>query len=198
MDSIKRLFTPPAFEDEEKTHQAYLLHVILLALLAVPIPFAIYLFIQKPEEANRALAIITAAEVINIVLFIMLRRGFVWYASVVHVATLWLIFAVSSVTSSSVYGVAYMLGNGLVITIAGILLGGRGALVMTLLAVAEGGVMVYAEMRGWVPPDILDDAVSTWVVASCCLQLVRACKIWLPVKSVPRSIAPESAKSAIA
>ncbi len=35
---------------------------------------------------------------------------------------------------------------------------------MTLLSIAEGGALVYAELHGWAPPDILDDALSTWVV----------------------------------
>jgi PAS domain S-box-containing protein len=58
-----------------------------------------------------------------------------------------------------------MLGNALVITIAGILLGGRGALAMTLLVILEGGTLVSAEQRGWVPPDILDAALPTWIVS---------------------------------
>jgi PAS domain S-box-containing protein len=161
---LKLLLTPPTFTDEEKTHQAYLLHVILLALIAIPIPFVAYLLIQRPEEANRALTLIAASEIIHIILFIILRRGYVRQVSVIQVITIWLFFATASVTSSSVYGVAYMLGNGLVITIAGILLGGRGAMAMTLLAMLEGGTLVYAEQHGWVPPDILDDAVSTWIV----------------------------------
>ena len=161
---LKRWLTPPVFRDEEKTHRAYLLHIILLTLIAIPIPFVIYQLIQKPEETNRALAIVTLAEVFNVSLFVLLKRGYVRQASIAHIATLWLIFAVSSVTSSGIYGVAYMLGNGLVITIAGILLGVRSALAMTLLAIAQGGMMVYAELNGWIPPDILDDPLSTWVV----------------------------------
>jgi len=164
MYRLKSLLAPPVFKDEEKTHQAYLLHVILLTLISIPIPFVIYLLIKRPEEANRALTIIIASEIINITLFALLKRGYVRQTAILHIAIIWLIFLISSAASSGIYGVAYMLGNGLVITIAGILLGGRAALIMTLLAIGEGGVMVYAELQGWVPPDILDDAVSTWVV----------------------------------
>ena len=161
---LESLLTPPVFEDEEKTHQAYLLHVILLTLISIPLPFIIYLLIKRPEEAGRALTIIVASEIINITLFVLLKRGYVRQIAVLHIAIIWLIFLISSAASSSIYGVAYMLGNGLVITIAGILLGGRAALTMTLLAIAEGGILVYAELQGWKPPDILDDPVSTWVV----------------------------------
>lgn len=161
---LKLLLTPPTFADEEKTHQAYLLHFILLALIAIPVPFVAYLLIRRPEESSRALMLIAVSEIIHISLFILLRRGYVRLASVIQVFTIWLFFATVSVTSSSIYGVAYMLGNGLVITIAGILLGVRGALAMTLLIVLEGGALVYAEQHGWVPPDILDDPLPTWIV----------------------------------
>jgi len=162
---VKRLLTPPVFKDEEKTHQAYFLHVILLALMFIPVPYAIYVLIQGPEESTRALIFIAVAEIINTIPFIMLRRGYVRQASVIQIAAIWLFLAVASITSSSVYGIAYLLGNGLVITVAGILLGGRGALIMALLSAIEGGILVYAESRGWVPPDILNAAFSTWIVA---------------------------------
>ena len=162
---LKKLLTPPVFKDEEKTHQAYLLHVILLALMFIPVPYAIYVLIQRLEESTRALMFIAVAEVINIIPFIMLRRGYVRQALVIQIAAIWLFLVIASITSSSVYGVAYLLGNGLVITNAGILLGGRGALIMALLSIIEGGIMVYAESYGWVPPEILDDAFSTWILA---------------------------------
>ncbi len=162
---MKKFFAPPIFSDEEKTHQAYLLHTILLALIIIPIPYVIYVLIQMPEESNRALAFIMVSEAINIILFIMLRSGYVRPASVIQIAALWLFFTFISSTSAGVYGISYLLGNGLVITIAGILLGGRGALAMTLLAMIEGGVMVYAELHGWIPPDVIDDAVPTWIVS---------------------------------
>ena len=132
MTLLKYWLAPPVFDDEEKTHQAYLLNVILLSLIAIPIPFIIYLLIRRPEEANRALILIAASELSNFILLIMLKRGYVRLASVLLIATIWLFLMASSVTSAGIYGVAYMLGNALVITIAGILLGGRGALAMTV------------------------------------------------------------------
>ena len=165
MTFIKKLLAPPVFEDEEKTHQAYLLHTILLALIIIPIPYVIYVLIQVPEESNRALALVMALEIINIIPFIMLRHGYVHPASAIQIIIIWFFFAIISVTSAGVYGVAYLLGNGLVIIISGILLGGHGALAMTLLTVIEGGIMVYAELHGWSPPDILDDALPTWIVS---------------------------------
>ena len=174
MNLLKGWLVPPVFDDEEKTHQGYLLHVILLSLIAIPIPFIAYLLIRRPDESNRALTLIAASELSNFILLIMLKRGHVRQASVILVATIWLFFMTSSVTSSGVYGVAYMLGNGLVITIARILLGGRGALAMTVLVILEGGAMVYAEQQGWAPPDILDEALPTWIASVVLFTVVAS------------------------
>jgi len=67
-----------------------------------------------------------------------------------------------------------MLGNGLVITIAGILLGGRGALAITALGILEGGALVYAEQQGWTPPDILDAALPTWIASVVLFAVVAS------------------------
>ena len=174
MNLLKGWLVHPVFDDEEKTHQGYLLHVILISLIVIPIPFIIYLLIRRPEESNRALLLTATSVLSNIILMIMLKRGYVRQASVILVATIWLLFTASSVTSSGVYGVAYMLGNGLVITIAGILLGGRGALAMTALVIMEGGALVYAEQQGWAPPDILDAALPTWIASVVLFTVVAS------------------------
>ncbi|HET9909871.1 MAG TPA: ATP-binding protein [Anaerolineales bacterium] len=174
MNTLKAWLSPPVFDNAEKTHQAYLLHFILLALIAIPIPFVTYLLIRAPEESDRALILIAVSEIIHIILFIILRRGHVQIASFLQVITIWQFLAIASITSSSIYGVAYTLGNAMVITIAGILLGGRGALVLTLLIILEGAILVYAEVQGWDPPDILDDALPTWIVSVVLFAVVAS------------------------
>ncbi len=47
---LKQLLAPPIFKDEEKTHQAFLLHIILSVLITLPILYGGYILIQKPEE----------------------------------------------------------------------------------------------------------------------------------------------------
>ncbi|MCC6301136.1 MAG: hypothetical protein IT314_17740 [Anaerolineales bacterium] len=164
MRLLKNLLTPPFFPDETKKHQAYLLHIILVALIVVPIPLLVYNLVQESEDTRRTLAFIAIVEALHIALFAALWRGYVRLASVAEIVLLWLFFAAASATGSGIYGIAYMLGNALVIVIAGILLGVWGTMAMTGVSILEGAVMVFAEARGWVPPDILDDALSTWVV----------------------------------
>jgi PAS domain S-box-containing protein len=174
MDFFRRIFKPPVFEDEVKSHRAYLLHVILLTFIFLPIPFLIYLLLYNPEEAVRDIILIAISEAVNLILYNLLRRGYVRLASIIHVLVIWSLFAFETVTGSSIYGLTFMLGNGLTITLAGILLGGRAAVAMTLLAIIQGGGLVFAEFQGWVPPDKLDDGLYTFVVSILLLIIVMS------------------------
>src|SRR5689334_394943 len=115
MKFIKAWLTPPIFEDEVKTEQAYLLHVIVWALICVPIVYLISIITFAPETINRAVLQSAFGETVNVILLIMLRRGLVRMASVIQVSAFWLFFTVTAFTGSGVEGAAYLLGYGLVI-----------------------------------------------------------------------------------
>jgi PAS domain S-box-containing protein len=162
---FRKILTPPVFENEEKNHSAYLLHVILWGLIIVPIPYVIYTIFSLPEVAARALIQGAASEAINIFLFILLRRGHVRAASFLQVASFWVFFTVSAHTGVGVQGESYLLGYPLVIVIAGLLLGGRAALGVTVLSLLSGLYMVYAEAQGFINTEVNRPALFSWVTS---------------------------------
>jgi PAS domain S-box-containing protein len=166
MRRLRSWLTPPVFQDEQKTYRAFMLHVILWALILVPVPYALYFVVREPANASRALAQAVFGETVNVFLLILLRRGHVRLASIVQVAAFWGFFTFTAITGAGVRGQAYLLGYSLVIVIAGVLLGGWGAMVITLLSVLAGGFMVYAEANGWLsfaPPDA---ALAVWITSA--------------------------------
>jgi len=165
MTFLKQIFTPPVFEDELKTQQAYMLHIIVWTLICVPIPFVLYTIALVPQNTTRAFIQTAFGESVNILLLIMLRRGYVRAASILQVSAFWLFFTVVALTSSGVLGEAYLLGYSLVITIAGILLGGIGAGIFTVLSLLTGGLMIYLSGLGrltFIPPG---PPVAAWIVS---------------------------------
>ncbi|MBK9209950.1 MAG: hypothetical protein IPL71_17320 [Anaerolineales bacterium] len=50
---LKKMLAPPVFNDDEKTHHAYLLHTILWGLIFVPIPYVSYTLLKTPEFTAR-------------------------------------------------------------------------------------------------------------------------------------------------
>jgi len=188
MSYLKRLFTAPTFEDEIKTQQAYMLHVIVWTLICVPIPFVIYAFFRTPENIIRSLIQAGFGETVNIILLIMLRRGYVKAASIVQVSAFWFFFTATALTGSGVHGEAYLLGYTLVIAIAGILLGGNGALTLTFLSLAAGGLMVVREAQGVFNPVLETSPLTTWIVSL----------VLFPVGAVLQHLATHTVRNSLA
>lgn len=164
MSFLKNLLAPPVFDDETKTQQAYMLHIILWVLILVPIPFLFYTLVFVPENITRVLVQTFFGESVNIILLVMLRRGFVRAASIIQVSAFWIFFTATAVTANGVQSEAYLLGYGLVIAIAGILLGGLGAFIFTALSLLMGALMVYGNAQGWIQP-VQDPPLTIWIVS---------------------------------
>ena len=164
-DILKNILKPPQFENEEVNHQAYLLHMILWGLVIVPIPYMVYFVIFVPQESMRAVVQGVVGECINVLLFILLRRGHVRFASIAQVVAFWLFFTVSSFTDYGVQGEAYLLGYPLVIVIAGVLLGGRATLIVTSLSLLSGLAMLYAESQGLFISTGERPSIISWVIS---------------------------------
>jgi PAS domain S-box-containing protein len=188
MIDLKRLFTPPIFEDEVKTRQANLLNIILWGLILVPIPYVLFQWIAAPENLQRALAQGLFGETVNVILLYLLHRGYVRTASILQVCLLWLFFMVSAFTGDGVHGEAYLLGYPLVIVIAGILLGERATTLITLASLISGGLMVYAEIQNALVVNISRNPLSLWFISL----------VVFPMSAVLQHIASRETRNALA
>ncbi len=142
-----------------------MLNIILWSLICVPIPFVIYTLLLNPENTNRTLLQAAFGEAVNIFLLFMLHRGYIKAASIIQVSMFWFFFTVTAFTGNGVQSEAYLLGYGLVIAIAGILLGGRGASVFTILSITAGGWMVNEQMQRISYFGFDNSPLTTWVVS---------------------------------
>ncbi len=165
MNALKNLLTPPTFTDGVKTQRAFMLHVILWTLILVPIPYVTYYLLFVPEDLSRALIQSAVGETINILLVIMLRRGYVREAAIIQVTAFWLFFVFAALTMDGVQGSAYLLGQSLVIVIAGILLRGRGAAVYTVLSILVGILILNAQKLGLRTTYEVSSPLTTWVTS---------------------------------
>jgi len=142
LTGLRRLLAPPVFEDEALTHQAFMLHVILWALVAVPVLYVAMTVVVAPWHTGRALVEGAVGEAANFWLLWLLRRGRVSLAAALQVVAFFTFFTVLAALGSGVRNPAYTLGYGTTIVVAGALVGGRGALAVTVAAVIAGGVLV--------------------------------------------------------
>ncbi len=166
MTRINAFFKPPCFEDEEKTRQAFLLHIILWTLLLVAILYFVYALLFYQEVTRRVLTQVFVGVVVNAFLLIMVRRGYVRSASIIQIAAFWIFFTVTAWTAAGVHHQAYQIGYALGIVIAGVLIGLRGALIMVGVSLLSGGLMVVISDKGSWSFKSPDKALDVWVISA--------------------------------
>ncbi|MCZ2121867.1 MAG: PAS domain S-box protein [Anaerolineales bacterium] len=169
---LKSIFDPPVFEPEEKEYHAYLLTTLLWTLLLASIPYFCYALFTAPIFLSRILFQIVLHIGVSIFLFYLIRRGFVQTASYIEVITLWALLTVSAVTDAGVYSLAYTFGYALVIIIAGILLGFQFAFLTTLVSVAAGGWMLYADAKGLIVFREISSPASFWMLSAIIFSIL--------------------------
>src|SRR5450755_567449 len=78
----------PVFADEAKTHEAFLLNVIVWSMVLVPPPYVLFTLLDTPQFSGRALVQGAFGEAINLALLVLLRKGAIRLASMLQVLAL--------------------------------------------------------------------------------------------------------------
>jgi PAS domain S-box-containing protein len=163
LTDIKHYFSPPVFPgDMEKTRSAKILHSILLSTLVftiiiggIGVPFIfiqkqIFLIVSLPLAAFLAL------------IFWILRRGWVKFASVLFSAGLWASFTFFIMFSGGMHSVItifYLVG----VVFTQLLLGWRNALIYTAACCLAGLGMVILESSGYLPRIFPVPSLAGWL-----------------------------------
>ena len=140
---------PPVFSgDENKAGIAHTLHVIcFLALVAVLIYAALLFGLNRYGIQNLAFVVPVLPLVIG--LLHLLKRGFVHLSTLLFVFFAWLNLTVVIVSTpmgkmQAIILLAYIL----IVLAAGLLIGGRLAIIFTLLNMISGSFLIYLEDTG--------------------------------------------------
>lgn len=141
LEQIKKVFTPPIFEDEDKSYIASVLNVFLLILLVGLLPGNILAIVQKQSYSVLGVAIAT---VITLAAYIAMRRGHLTIPSYLVPSAALVLFTYipyngSGLRDTSVLGLflAIVLGGLFQGKNATLLFGGLTVLCLTLLYAAE-------------------------------------------------------------
>ena len=169
---MRKLLTPPVFEDEEKTQTARLLHVILWTLILAVTSIATMGIILVPEYVIRGGLIIGSVDATSLVLLGLTRRGYTRLTSILLVVSLWVIVTALALTANGVHAPA-ITGYLILVLIAGLLLGSQvGVGTAIVCSLTELG-MVYAEVAGRLPPSqVQQTPVTLWIVSTLFMGLL--------------------------
>lgn len=157
---VRHLLAAPTFDSREKTRRAQLLHTSLLASLLLTALIAVALVVFTPGFLQPLPGLIFMLGV-QLITLALLRRGRVWGASVLFIASFWgtLIFTlyqIGGVNSPTLAG--HLL---LVILAAGLLLGGRAVIIVSALSTLAWIGAALAVQAGWLVPQQHDEAI--WI-----------------------------------
>lgn len=148
LKQLGTFFIPPVFpEDEDKTRKARYAYVIALAFLAIAIGFELFvrLFTRYTEVALFDLVLFGLA-LICLLGLLLLRQGYVRFTSFLLLALVWL---ASNGVAAMGFGArdASFIVNFAIVLMAGLLLGWQASLLVTLLSIASGFALAYAEQN---------------------------------------------------
>jgi PAS domain S-box-containing protein len=146
---IKQFLAPPVFEDEDKTRVAGLLNIILLATIAINVVYSPILVVILPNPTP-SLVVDNILLLLEIGLLVLMRRGYVQAASILLSFIVWVYITFVLYFFG---GVRSPVLNGYIILvlIAGLLLGGQGALGFAGLSVMSSLALLFAELSGILP-----------------------------------------------
>jgi len=151
LSQLRTIFAAPIFSDnEDKTRKARYAHAIALTFLMLTIIYEIVvrlLFNHKSVSVVDLMMFgLTATCIVSLV---MLRKGYVYAASLILVVLIW---AVINSISATGYGArdASFITNFTVVLMAGLLLSWQASLIITVLSIVSGFGLAYAEQYGWI------------------------------------------------
>ena len=155
---FRSLFTLPTVEDDETAYQASLLTTAAtMAILALTIPIVT---VALAVDGNwDAFASIGATILVNVLVLIGAKRGWVKLASWVFVMWFWsaiilLSFWLGGVRADPMMYIMVSIVN------AGLILGWQGQIFVLSLTVLAGSLMVYAEGHGYLRVVVFDRSIT--------------------------------------
>jgi PAS domain S-box-containing protein len=159
---LKRIFPPPAFDDEELTRSASQLRTIVLSMMGMSTLYVVAWIALVPNLSYRIIFALPLYPLFGWLLHLT-RKGKVKQAGSVMVAGVWLTLFIAASFSGGVLAPGY---SGLLITVlaAGIFMSRGWANAIAFISVVGGGVLVYLERQGiMLPASEFTDSTSMWI-----------------------------------
>ncbi len=166
-NSFLKYFAAPTFtDDEEKTRSASYLNIIVLSNIPILLLFIIVRTGTGAEPFGIDNLILAAIVAILAVVWFLMKAAQVRFAAYLHVTTIWLASTMIALSGSGVRGTAFT-SYFVVMLMAGLLLGWKPAIGFTILSVASGFGLAYAENIGiinYVPGPAVEVAIEGTVL----------------------------------
>ena len=149
--SLLKYLAPPVFpDDEDKTRRARYANVIALTFIFVALAYEIGTRIFRGHSGFGIFDIVVSS-IAGIVFggWLMLKRRHVSAASILLVVVIWVSSNAIAAVGFGIRDTSYIL-NFSIILMAGLMLGWRASVIVTILSIGMGFSLGIAEDRGWI------------------------------------------------
>ncbi len=154
MEKIKIWLAPPRFDSLEKTNQAFVLNILLLASLLGVTLFMTAVLVLAPGQHDRIPLAIWLVPIILITRSIM-KQGYVRQASLLFILGLWLVMIIGALTAGGVATGSFS-GFILIVVLAGLLISYRTAVLFIIINSLLGLFFVLAN----------DTLIASWKIST--------------------------------
>ena len=150
---LKKILSPPVFDDEEKTRVAGVLHIILLAFVILVITRAVVISINLGQYSFVTMGTPMLVAGTYAILYFFMRKGYVHQVSVVFVFVYWIVTTLAIPGTGGIRGPFYSLYVVVVVAV-GLFLGGRWVIGFALASIIAGFSIYQLEIRGVLPVEL--------------------------------------------
>lgn len=143
-NAIRKLFSPPIFEDEDESRRASILNIILWATFFL-LFFVRAISVSGDENWGQRLANPISVLILVIVILIgVMKRGYIRQVSLILLIAAWAALSFQAYNYSGIYDVAYI-GTIILILLAGLLLDFRYTALFAILSILTGWGLAYSQ-----------------------------------------------------
>lgn len=162
LQKIRKLFTPPNFDDEDKALSARILYGLIAMVVGVTFFLSFPLAILLPNGGSSIAVQGFAALGICALIYFMVEKGAVRWASMILLGLFFLVMILATYTGGGIQSNSFM-NFMLLVFAAGLLLGARAGFIMTALSALLGLAFLIAQLNGRMPEAVVTQTpFTTW------------------------------------
>ncbi len=186
MDVLRRVISPPRFEnDAEKTQQTLLLHMTSLVMLFVPLFLIVLNIWEGGVRAGTVNGMLAVVALLQIPVQAMLRRGIVRPVMLLFMVVAWVALTWIASQMEGVSDVAVM-GYFILLLWAGYLMGWRAVTLLTTWTLLAVWLLAIFEATGWL--EIVDRHPFRVALVLTILFIMSSFEIYFIINALKRSL----------
>lgn len=184
LKSIQKFFSPPAIADAKKAQDARFLNAILWVSLFLFVSLEIIAInINFFDDATKF--IFFALILLVVIMQFVMRMGYVKEASIITLATAWVLLVFQSYKSSAIYDSAFISTIAIVL-LAGLLLDTKYSFLFAMLTIGIGWIFAYFQTTGEIQTNI--DKPYTVAIAYTAIFILTVAISYLTITSLRKAV----------